>query len=140
MKEKGNLSTELPNKPHGLLGSKAATMQDIRLFLAIKSSNFISYRLASRVKSATLYSGDGMVVDPGSSIPNSTGWKDPQAKTRVVNGLYISERAHIILPYHCDSLTDWTRKLEPLDEALDRHTQTKSIVLDCGLAMLLKLW
>jgi hypothetical protein len=32
MKEKGNLSTELPNKPHGLLASKAAIMQDIQLF------------------------------------------------------------------------------------------------------------
>jgi adenylosuccinate synthase len=51
-------------------------------------------------KECNLVLGDGMVVDPWVLDSELTGWKDSTGEDPRGERLYISERAHVILPYH----------------------------------------
>ena len=57
-------------------------------------------------KECHLILGDGMVIDPWVLNTELTGWQESTGEDPRGERLYISERAHVILPFHCflDSL------------------------------------
>ena len=59
--------------------------------------------LPSRItrKECNLVLGDGMVIDPWVLDTELNGWKDSTGEDPRGDRLFISERAHVILPYHC---------------------------------------
>ena len=52
-------------------------------------------------KECNLVLGDGMVIDPWVLDKELNGWKDTTGEDPRGHRLFVSERAHIILPYHC---------------------------------------
>ena len=52
-------------------------------------------------KECNLVLGDGMVIDPWVLDTELKGWKDSTGEDPRGDRLFISERAHVILPYHC---------------------------------------
>ena len=52
-------------------------------------------------KECNLVLGDGMVIDPWVLNKELTGWQDTTGEDPRGERLYVSERAHIILPFHC---------------------------------------
>jgi adenylosuccinate synthase len=52
-------------------------------------------------KECNLVLGDGMVIDPWVLDTELNGWKESTGEDPRGDRLFISERAHVILPYHC---------------------------------------